>query len=232
MSWPLWECVFGVFFWSDVATRRLVKRFLPHCQYWQMDRSRALTVQLMGTENGNFQDVRFPGVSQSVSWVAISYIHHWLQSMSNTCIAKRQTWERGRNNRASEPLLCPSPTFTPFELMICKAVTDIIVIGLEMPPACLSSACDSLPVDLCSYTLLLSVHFIFEFNGLLLHDTWEQWVSMREKPKPPICTNVLSLYWPSTSITMNHEITVWHLNKAKGISNTDSCLESQSMTIL
>lgn len=168
------------------------------------------------------------------------------------------TWQRGKPGKQAAPTGTHSPSIrlpNPHGILwlkIFKAVTDIILIGWCIPPTCISTkkkkkktytnaaeACthgrtNCSPV--CLQWLCVSIYhsqytWLLNLMDFSLQVTWEWYVNTDEKPKLAICIEILSPHRPSTSITINHEITMWHVNKAKGISNIDFCLESQSVTI-
>lgn len=147
--------------------------------------------------------------------------------MSNTWQRSKPEKQPQRGLRApSIPL--PKPLQHPSSLRYLKWLHLLFWVSDTSLSSCISSTCDFLQSFSVYIYMLLSVHLMSKWMDFSCKSP-ESSVQIL-KPKPPICIKILSLHWSSTLITMNHEITMWHLNKTSGISNTDFCLESRCVT--
>lgn len=179
---------------------------------------------------------------ESVNSMGCHKLHSSPAPVNVKHLAAKQTWKTGSSYRDSQPPQYPSPTPTAsFGLKIFKVVTDIILIGWYTPPPCIWNKHTN-AVEACAHTynLLCGLQWfrvstycsqciwLLNLMDFSLQVTWECYVNTDEKPMLPICIEILSPRRPSTSITINQEITMWHVNKAKGISSTDFCLKSQA----
>jgi len=197
------EC--GLVCASRVAMHRLENVFPPHCRelasgpFWSSPTAADGALEM---------ETFTPGSSDSQESVNSTGCHglHSSHLVKVKHLAERHTWRTGCSNRA----LQPRRSSPPHSVLLVEDIQN------------------SDEVVLCLHALF-SILLVVKGNDVWFHVRWERYAMTDEERKLTTCREILSPHRLWASITLNTKITSSHVNKARGISNTDFCLESRSV---